>query len=106
VMLIAGTAVNAPQTLASRQLTPIHGLLADEYVALLSRQLWIFWAIVAAWGCTASSSPLDRFPLWLKSRHSAQENAMSALPPNADMVHHDRDVCFVPCALGLSHGSV
>jgi len=41
-MLIAGTAVNAPQTLASRQLTPIHGLLADEHVALLSRQLWIF----------------------------------------------------------------
>jgi hypothetical protein len=23
---------------------------------------------------------------------------MSALPPKADMVHHDRDVCFVPKA--------
>src|SRR5262249_44065927 len=80
VMLIAGTAVNAPQTLASRQLTPIHGLLADEHVALLSRQLWIFWAIVAAWGCTASI------------RHSTDVRFGS----KADIRPKKRDVRFTP----------
>jgi len=44
-------------------------------------------------------APLNRqCPLWVKSRHCRTSGRMSALPPKADMVQHDRDVRFMPFA--------
>jgi hypothetical protein len=55
----------------------------------------------AKWGsgsvCTAAISGRS-CPLWVISGHWDVSTAMSALPPKADMVQHDRDVRFVPKA--------